>query len=284
MTDKAKVFTIILIFLMAVSLGVSGMFFYSLQKEQTKNAALQHDLDDVSLRLKATEVKLEDSKRAIQAYEAKLKESSDQIDLLTKNLEQEKSSKEDALSQMQQVKADLDQQKNLRADLENKLTQAQETTKKMLAQLNSLETKKAELEVKIKDLEQKAQGVELGKIVVTPENAAVPVVKAQEKPPVKKQDAKKQDKISKKDKKEPVVIPPLEGKVLVVNKDYNFVVINLGSKDGVNIGDVFSISRNDNFIGDIKIEKVHDSMSAAGFLSDDAKALVNEGDKVVQKK
>jgi hypothetical protein len=71
--------------------------------------------------------------------------------------------------------------------------------------------------------------------------------------------------------------------VLVVNKDYNFAVINLGSKDGVALGNEFAVYRNNKFIGDMKVEKVHDAMSAAGFSSGDMKDKVSEGDKVVQK-
>jgi hypothetical protein len=60
-------------------------------------------------------------------------------------------------------------------------------------------------------------------------------------------------------------------------------VINLGTKDGISSGDVFSIYHNNKYVGDAKLEKVHDSMSAAGFLSEDIKDKVSEGDKVVQK-
>jgi hypothetical protein len=60
-------------------------------------------------------------------------------------------------------------------------------------------------------------------------------------------------------------------------------VINLGSKDGVALGNEFAVYRNNKFIGDMKVEKVHDAMAAAGFSSPDMKDKVNEGDKVVQK-
>jgi hypothetical protein len=81
--------------------------------------------------------------------------------------------------------------------------------------------------------------------------------------------------------KSPILSP--EGKVLVVNNDYNFIVINLGNKEGVEIGQLFSVYRGNKYIGDVKVEKVHDSMSAAGFVTPDIKDKVNEGDKVVRK-
>jgi len=60
-------------------------------------------------------------------------------------------------------------------------------------------------------------------------------------------------------------------------------VINLGSKDGVNIGDIFSVYRGNKYIGDIKVEKIHDSMSAAELVSSDIKNKIKEGDKVLEK-
>ena len=75
----------------------------------------------------------------------------------------------------------------------------------------------------------------------------------------------------------------LDGKVLVVNKDYNFLVVNLGAKEGVNVGDVFSVYHNNKYAGDVKVEKVHDAMSAAGFTSADMANKVSEGDRVIPK-
>ena len=72
--------------------------------------------------------------------------------------------------------------------------------------------------------------------------------------------------------------------MLVVNKDYNFAVINVGSKDGVRVGATFSVYHDAEYLGDVKIEKVHDSMAAAGFVTAALKNKIGEGDKVVQKK
>ncbi len=110
-----------------------------------------------------------------------------------------------------------------------------------------------------------AQGVELGTIVVGPEGASVSgqagaTLTAEQK-----------------------AASTLEGKIMVVNKDYNFVVINLGSKDGVNTGDAFALYHNNKYVGDIKIEKIHESMSAADFTSACIKDVVSEGDRVVRK-
>ena len=49
------------------------------------------------------------------------------------------------------------------------------------------------------------------------------------------------------------------------------------------MGDVFSVYHGNNYIGDLKVEKLQESMSAAGFVTEDLKNKVQEGDKVSKK-
>jgi len=214
--------------------------------------------------------------------ELKMQEAKIQIDKINGDLQQEKAAKEDALSQVIQLKGDLEQQKTMKADLEKKLNQAQKDTDKIQVQLKDLSSKKTELEKKIKDLEIQAkaaqdQGVELGTVIVTPETSTV-VPMQSAKPGTEKQAA-----ATKPAGKQPAKAGASEGKVLVVNKDYNFAVIDLGVKDGIEVGNSFSVFHNNKNIGEVKVEKVHDSMAAAGFVNPDLKDKVTEGDKVVRK-
>jgi hypothetical protein len=140
-----------------------------------------------------------------------------------------------------------------------------------LVQIKTLNTQKDTLETKVNELEAKSQEVELGKIIVSPDDSLISGAKRFELPTV-----------SVMPGKTPQILG-LEGKVLVINKEYNFVVINLGAKDGVAVGDEFSIFHINKFVGDVKIEKVHESMAAAGFQTSDLKDSITEGDKVVQK-
>jgi cell shape-determining protein MreC len=142
----------------------------------------------------------------------------------------------------------------------------------MQSKLVTLDSAKKGLELKIKDLEEKSQGVELGKIVVSPEAVKTDNVKG-----------KKKAGEVKENKEVAVVARGIEGKVLVVNKEYNFAVINLGSKDGVELGQIYTIYRGNSYIGEVKVEKLHDSMAAAGFILEDTKDRVKEGDKVIRK-
>ncbi|PIQ86756.1 MAG: hypothetical protein COV73_04210, partial [Candidatus Omnitrophica bacterium CG11_big_fil_rev_8_21_14_0_20_43_6] len=149
-----------------------------------------------------------------------------------------------------------------------------------------MQQQKLALEEKIKNLEAGAANVELGKVVVNPEVDQPAVEAAAVQPeaaqPAAAPEAKPAKPVKSAKKEKPLVAQGQEGKVLIVNKEFNFVVINLGSKDKVGVGDEFLISRSGKPIGDIKVEKVHEFMSAAGF-SEELKNAIKENDKVTQK-
>lgn len=293
--QKARTFTVLLALLILISLSLVGGLFYLLQKERDISASLNQQLEETKAKQRIIEAKLEDSKKMISEFELKIKDNQIQIDSLTSDLQAEKDARQEALNQLEGLRAELEQQKNIRTDLENKLTQAQSDANKAYAQLNELEAKKTELEEKAKqleiksnDLEARLQGIELGTIVVKPKAAEQPKKKV-EKPAKEKKVSKTAIVETKKEAEEPKEKPPaavvasLEGTVVANNKEYNFVVINLGSKEGVKINSIFSIYHNDKYVGDVKIEKVHDFMSAAGYLSEEIKDKIFEGDRAIQK-
>lgn len=257
MTQKANAPIFVLIVLIIVSLSLAGGGFYLFQRERVKVIGLEEKLEEVTSQKRITEARLEESKKVVGELQTKLQESRDQLDKATIELQQEKSYKEEALSKAERLSADMEQYKNASTELEKKVAQAQEEARKAQAQLKDLESQKNKLEAKIKEIESgKAKGVELGNIVVNPAAAAGAAAGS----PATK-----------------------ESKVLVVNKDYNFAVINLGAKDGVAVGDVFSVYHGTDFVGEVKVEKVHEAMAAAGFTSEDLKNKVSEGDRVMQK-
>lgn len=273
MDIKAKSPLVLLIALMLIFLSVAATGFYLYQKEHAKNIELEEKIEELNIKQKITDAKLLESQKIVTSLEDKIKESAAQISELTDELGKEKSSKEEALSSLEQIRQEIERQKSLRQDLDGKLEQAQNDVKSMQGKLAALESDKKDLELKIKNLEEKSQGVELGKIVVNPEAVN------------KADNSKGKKKVAEVKAEKPVlpVVKEAEGKVLVVNKEYDFVVINLGSKDGVGLGQVFSIYRGNTQLGDVKVEKLHDSMAAAGFITDDTKNKVKEGDKVVKK-
>jgi len=263
---------ILIVLVIITSLIAAGAFFLY-QKEHAENLKLKDQIEELNARQKITEAKLDESKRNVSELELKLQESKTQIDELAKELSAEKSAREEESSKLEQVRADLEQQKAQRLDLENRLNQAQDDGRKIKTQIGELQSQKTTLEEQVKNLEVASKSVELGKVVVNPADAKKAAKSKQKAPPLKAPVVKN---------KEPVKAGALEGKVLVVNKEFNFIVISLGSKDGIGLGDVFSVYRGKEYIGDVKIEKVHEGMSAAGF-AEEIKNKISENDRVVQK-
>ncbi len=54
----------------------------------------------------------------------------------------------------------------------------------------------------------------------------------------------------------------LTGKILTVNKEFNFVIINLGKKDNLKKGMVFLVYRENKLIGKIEVEETFKDMSS----------------------
>ena len=249
-----------------------------LQKEHAKNIELQVQLEDVKTKQRVAETRLEESKKIISDMDAKLQDAQGKIDTLNADLQKEKNAKQEAIAQIDGLKSEVNNQKQLRADIEKKLTQAQDDLKKTQGQLKELGTQKTDLEARLKEVQVKAREletkssspVELGTVVVNPETGQ-PASAASEQ------------YIESVSTLQASSSQGLEGKVLVINKDYNFAVVNLGSRDGINLGSIFSVYHGDQYLGDLKVEKVHDSMAAAGFLSTDVKEKISEGDKAILK-
>jgi hypothetical protein len=72
----------------------------------------------------------------------------------------------------------------------------------------------------------------------------------------------------------------LEGRILVVNKEFNFVITNMGKRDELSLGDTLEIVRQDEPIGHAQIEKLYESMSAATIIPEGKELEIREGDYV----
>lgn len=267
--SKVKGSALLFFLLFLLALAAAGGIFYLFQQERAKTASLQLELEDVRAKQKVTEKELSESRNKISVLEESLRSADSKVQELNALVEQERSAKSQALSEIAKLNEEIAQHKSLSSDLESKLAQAQKDVDKMKKQLKELDAKRMALESRMQEMEAGSADVELGKIVVNQSNDVV--AQTPQSYPTQKKQIEQVQNIN------------AEGKVLVVNKEYNFAVINLGSKDGVGIGNIFTVYHDNKNIGDLKVEKIHDSMSAAGFVSADMKNKVFEGDKVILK-
>jgi len=79
----------------------------------------------------------------------------------------------------------------------------------------------------------------------------------------------------------PTEAPPSnDSRILTVNRKFNFIVVNLGLRDGLRMGDKVKVMKADKQIALAQIEKIYDKFSAATLLNEDQGNQVHEGDTV----
>lgn len=256
MADKAKGPIMLLIILLIVAIVAAFLGFIGLQREKQNSAILSDKIAGLEEKKQAVErenitlkEKIDGLSQNISKLETKVKDFDSQLALVNSDLLAEKKAKEDALS-------DAESLRNIKSELEAKLKINEEKISSLNSELTAVKTAKGELEKKLKDLEAKSQDVQLDRIVVS----------------------------SKPEGAEAEAASNLEGKVLVVNREYDFIVVNLGQKDNINIGDKLEVFHLNNKIGEVKIEEVRDTMSVAVPLTQDLVKQISEDDKVIYRK
>lgn len=70
------------------------------------------------------------------------------------------------------------------------------------------------------------------------------------------------------------------GSVLLLNRQYNFLVTNLGSRQGLVLDDVVSIQRDGSEVAKARVEKLYEDYSAAYIIEEQSERPIQEGDVV----
>ncbi|UCH11854.1 MAG: hypothetical protein JSW18_03235 [Candidatus Omnitrophota bacterium] len=73
---------------------------------------------------------------------------------------------------------------------------------------------------------------------------------------------------------------PLKGEVLVVNREFNFIVISLGKRNGLKEGDRLKVYDNHRLLGEVSVETVRENISAASGGKDLDAYRLRPGNKV----
>lgn len=71
--------------------------------------------------------------------------------------------------------------------------------------------------------------------------------------------------------------PAKTGKVILVNRDYRFVVMGIGKLDGLELKDEVEIHRGSEVIGKVAVSKLYDSIASCDIVSEE-KMPIQEGD------
>ncbi len=68
--------------------------------------------------------------------------------------------------------------------------------------------------------------------------------------------------------------------VLSVNRQFNFVVVNMGIEDRLKIGDTLRVEQSGQLIGRVQVEKLYENFSACTIVDETKPAQIKEGDLV----
>lgn len=75
-------------------------------------------------------------------------------------------------------------------------------------------------------------------------------------------------------------VDPRPSQVLSVNRQFNFVVVNVGIRDHIKIGDVLRVEQNGKLMGRVKVGKLYENFSACTILEETLTNKIKEGDLV----
>jgi hypothetical protein len=216
---------------------LAGLLFFLLQ-ERSQRIKTEGEL-----------IRSEEAKRIIGAQLSKTRFKMTQLkektDVLSGQLKEEKENYQVLLStvgekdkEIKELSDSLSSEKKQRANFANELAQLKEDYVDLEKKFKKTEQKIVEFDKQKSKYSAKA-GVELKKIVV----------KSKEK---------------------------LTGKVLVVNRDFHFLVIDLGRKNNISVSDEFVVYNGSLEVGRVQIERVYEAMSTASILSGSQEDKISE--------
>ncbi|MFH1778499.1 MAG: hypothetical protein ABH847_00490 [Candidatus Omnitrophota bacterium] len=249
---KSRLPVILLSLLCIVFLLVAIQQFLGRQQANKARLSSEKSLQEAIQVKEALQNELEEQKRIRADLESQLASTEGQFTSLQSQAEElaatladEKKAKEEALSKFDEIshaaetlRTSLESERKEKLALQEQFDKIKKEHTSLQDQLKTIKTQNESLAKQIQELQSKKE-VELDKIVVKPGSGQ-------------------------------------EGKVLVVNKDFNFIVIGAGNNKGITPGIVFGVYRDGNLIGKAQVEKVYETMSAANILPDSGE--IKEGD------
>ena len=269
MGQKVKIALIILTSILVISFVVIlqlSMTKQSLEgniaKLSDENGSLRKQLDGLMNEKKKVEEQINSVNDKLNNLSKEKEDLEKNIGALTAELEKEKQAN---LQSQESMKPIIDENASLKGQVEDL-----NSRKDALAnQLAELQTKNKNLEDKLNEVdkllkEKIAQVDSIKKKIEQAETVAAPIVKKDssvELSPIVVRASSAQALTSTQEA--PLQKTGVEGKILAVNNDNGFVVVDLGKTQGVSLGDVFkAYNKNNKAVANLQVIQVRDNISA----------------------
>lgn len=260
MTQQGKVAVVLLGVATVLAVAVAGAAAVLQRQERMLRLAKEKELVLVKEDNEDLQQQLQQIRQAKEQVEADLDRIKDELKQTADQLAQEVAAKaelaksiDERQREVDRIGRDLEQVRSERSVLSEQLAGLKREQDGLRAQLGELQQAKHDLEAKVLELSERPT-VELDKVVVAPSTDTPPSGET--------------------------TASTTQGQVVVVNREFDFVVVSLGKKQGLVVGQEFQIVRGQQVLGRVKVEKVYDELSAAAILPDSNKDAIREGDQV----
>lgn len=274
--------TIVVFLVLMVVVLISGMAIslFFLQKETQTRKETELLLDDVKTQKAKAESELQDASKQIEVLKGKNKDADERINNLMTELDLKVALSDSIKAENKKVKELMEAESKAKEEIRQKLTAELETVRVELKTVQSKEKVSADevlaLRQKMDDLRKKNDELD-GKIKDLESAAAK----------LKAEQAAAAQAAEKKVELDRIVVnpeQPAKGHIINVDTATEFVICDLGQKSGVKTGDILQVYRGKSLLGEIKVSRLQEEMSAADFIAPLSSGSVRKGDQVVQKR
>ena len=262
----SKIFKIGIILLGVVSIvtAVLAVFaFIGKEREYAKRVLLEDRLASTMGEKNKLESAIASGTKIKEQLEANIKKLEKDIESLSSQIEEDKESRKITAQELitkgkeiESLQENLEKEKKEKLVISKRLEELQLDYEKEKREKLRFRNEKAKVEQELAELKEKY--VNLDTIVVTPPADSGPQQTAE---PVKE---------------------ILKGRVLVLNRDYSFIVTDLGQDDGVRPGMVFEIREGSALLGKAEIDKVYDTMSSASIMPGTDINNIKKGNLIIE--
>lgn len=265
----------IIILVSAVAISV-----YMLQKETEARRLVEASLADLTLKNAKVESTLNEAQAQIHVLEGKNKDADERINALLDDLEIEKGLREEIKKENLALRDNLEQEAKAKLEIRNKLSQELEDLQSKLKkfELAAIQHKQDVVQLKQNLVDFQKKSEELEKQVNDFKAGNLPSGETGDLVAAVAEESVQLDRI--------IVAQELSrnGKVLNIDTEAEFLIFDLGLKDGVTEGSVMSVYRGSAYQGDIRVTRVQEEMSAADFVPPFSSRKVRKNDLVSAKR
>ncbi|MBU1087002.1 MAG: hypothetical protein KKD05_05715 [Candidatus Omnitrophica bacterium] len=274
--NGSPIILIFLVIFVVFSVSAAGFLYMEKEKEVVSRLDTEARLEKLILEKSEIEQNLKDTLVKKSQLEIDLEQGKENYSILMTQYQEEQSKNEKIMAKFNgkmeliaSLKSKLAKEEKDNSRISEKLNKVNSEFDDVKTQLGQIRMAKEALENRIIQLKRKKEmvdSVELETIVVDQNsNMSVQATGAQSESLLYK----------------PLPQPAkLEGQVLVVNKEFAFVVVNIGEKDGIKNSEILTVFRGTEILGKVQVERIYDTMSSAVILPEQTFKDIQEGDIV----